>query len=150
MRLGKIEKRVLNVLYEHEKKQKEKDKFLNSSLALRPRRIILSLVKSKFPTKREFRLTPNNEFYHLMFLMQVSKLPKKKMEETLEKDPMKNYYLAHKEARKKWNKETNSIYRAIDNLYTKHLVWRGEGYVVYGLTETGRRVISHKTSARQL
>ncbi len=150
MRLGKIETKVLKVLYEHEQKQKVKGGFHNRSLALRPKRIVEKMVKINFPSEKKFNLSKRNKDYHLMFLAQVCSLPKKEREKTLAKDPIKKFYSQHQKARKEWNKKTNSIFRAIQKLYTWELVWREKGYVLYGLTETGRRVISHRINKKKL
>ena len=106
MRIGKIEQKVLKVLYE-----REQDKTIYEWT--KPTTIVSKIYKKKFPTKRNFKITSKNQSYHLMFLAQCYTLPKKEREETLSKDPMKKFYSEHKKAREEWNRKTNSIFRAI-------------------------------------
>ncbi|HUW43798.1 MAG TPA: hypothetical protein VMV95_02475 [Bacillota bacterium] len=143
MRIGKIEQKVLKVLYE-----REQDKTIYEWT--KPTTIVSKIYKKKFPTKRNFKITSKNQSYHLMFLAQCYTLPKKEREETLSKDPMKKFYSEHKKAREEWNRKTNSIFRAIKQLYFKCLIenkycsFKKKMIPRYKLTETGRRVISHR------
>lgn len=155
MRLGKIEKQVLKVFYEEEHKMKKPSHNFNS-FYLTPKVIVTKITKRKFPTKKDFKITPRNQNYHLMFLAQVCSLPKKQREETLAKDPMKKYYLQHEEARKEWNKKTNSIYRAITKLCWKLFIIQLYNYHQkklmprYTLSEIGRRIISHRLKSSHI
>jgi len=150
MRLGQVEKKVLKVLYDEEQKRKQQKEKYFIHYGLRPRQIVSQLVKIKFPSEKRFNLSKKKKDFYLMWLASVVSLPKKDKEYTLSKDPMKKIYENIKEERKKWNRKTNAIFRAIKQLCKKLLIVQEydrskKKYISrYNLLETGRRIISHR------
>lgn len=144
MRIGKIQKQVLKVLYEEE--QNKKQKLWNQRIGLKPKIIAERITKIKYPQERkDYGITPNKKWKRLIILSQARN--KKTLEQALKTDPMKKMFKQIDIKRKKWHKETTAIYRAIKQLKKKWLIINNKergSHPRYKLTKPGRRIISHR------
>lgn len=141
MRIGKIQKQILQVLYEEEKKPKEKSKYFNYK-GLRPRTIIERITKLKYP-KEEVPMY--KKWGRLRILAQCK--DKEELHKLLEADPMTKQFKNLADKRKKFHNKAVSIYRAIKKLRRSWLIQKSNnrfGCLRFELTEYGRRVISHR------
>ena len=151
MRIGKLQFKILKALYNKEKQQREKIHFMYNGM--RPKKIIEEIVNLKWPKEKEFginRIESMGNGFKYFSLLEKVKDPKER-EKIYNKDPIikKRNKINKKIA--KWHKETNAIYRALKLLQKKKLIitpkekFRAWGYKsCYILTETGRRIISHR------
>lgn len=145
MRIGKKELEILKVLYDNEQKvKKSKEKYYSQRVfGLRPRKIIEKITKIEYPEEeKDYGITQGKKWRRIMIY--ASSPNKETLEKVMQKDPMTKMFEEIVDKKDKWHKETIALYRAIGNLHTKGLIWRKKGLIIYGLTEIGRRVISHR------
>ena len=155
MRIGKLKKQILKVLYEEEKKPKDKSNW--KTMGLRPKVIVERITKLKYPDeKKDFGITPRMKWGRLMIYAQTYEKIKseKERKKVLDADPMTKKIEELNKRRDGFHKKSTSIYRALQLLKKDWLIaqvysfYKGKrikhGYLRYGLTETGSRIISHR------
>jgi predicted transcriptional regulator len=154
MRIGKIQKKILKILYKEElrkKNTKTKDRWYYQGL--RPKEIVEKITKLKYPQEeKDYGITQSKKWNRIMIYVagfEKIKDPKQR-ERIMNADPMTKKFEEIAEIREKWHKESTAIYRAIKILSSVKKYWLIEkvqsrwNYKRYKLTESGRRIISHR------
>ena len=143
MRIGKIEHKVLRVLYEKGTRVQKGEIYRYNGL--RVRQIIEKIIKIKYPKEKNYGITFDKKIEHGFSCFNLIKEGKKINDSFTKTMNTINSKI------NQFHKKTTTIYRAIKTLQNKKMIEKiRQGNTrkgcnnYYQLTELGKRVISHR------